>query len=106
MAMAVAQARGRLRNRGRSYPWPAMPLERQLSDTGPIWADIVAKHGLVEARLGKLAVGLAYRPGFGPGDRGSNGHDEEPPGGFHEYQPTLRSFLDLFARLRKERIIP
>jgi NAD(P)-dependent dehydrogenase (short-subunit alcohol dehydrogenase family) len=26
--------------------------------------------------------------------------------GFHEYQPTLRSFLDLFARLRKERIIP
>lgn len=25
--------------------------------------------------------------------------------GFHEYQPTLRSFLDLFARLRKG-IIP
>jgi hypothetical protein len=26
--------------------------------------------------------------------------------GFHEYQPTLSSFLDLFARLRSERIIP
>ena len=26
--------------------------------------------------------------------------------GFHEYQPTLRSFLDLFARLRAERLIP
>ena len=26
--------------------------------------------------------------------------------GFHEYQPTLSSFLDLFARLRKERVIP
>ena len=26
--------------------------------------------------------------------------------GFHEYQPTLGSFLDLFARLRRERIIP
>ena len=26
--------------------------------------------------------------------------------GFHEYQPTLGSFLDLFARLRNERIIP
>jgi hypothetical protein len=26
--------------------------------------------------------------------------------GFHEYQPTLGSFLDLFARLRRQRIIP
>jgi hypothetical protein len=26
--------------------------------------------------------------------------------GFHEYQPTLGSFLDLFARLRRDRIIP
>jgi hypothetical protein len=26
--------------------------------------------------------------------------------GFHEYQPTLGSVLDLFARLRRERIIP
>ena len=26
--------------------------------------------------------------------------------GFHEYQPTTSSFLDLFAKLRKERIIP
>jgi hypothetical protein len=26
--------------------------------------------------------------------------------GFHEYQPTLGSFLDLFARLRRGRIIP
>ena len=26
--------------------------------------------------------------------------------GFHDYQPTPGSFLDLFARLRKERIIP
>ena len=26
--------------------------------------------------------------------------------GFHDYQPTLGSFLDLFARLRRERIIP
>jgi hypothetical protein len=27
-------------------------------------------------------------------------------GGFHDYQPTLVSFLDLFARLRKDWIIP
>jgi hypothetical protein len=26
--------------------------------------------------------------------------------GFHEYQPTRGSFLDLFGRLRIERIIP
>jgi hypothetical protein len=26
--------------------------------------------------------------------------------GFHHYQPTLSSFLGLFARLRRERIIP
>jgi len=28
------------------------------------------------------------------------------PAGFHDYQPTPRSFLDLFAKLRRERIIP
>jgi hypothetical protein len=26
--------------------------------------------------------------------------------GIHQYRPTLGSFLDLFARLRRERIIP
>jgi hypothetical protein len=26
--------------------------------------------------------------------------------GFNEYQPTLGSFLDVFVRLRRERIIP
>jgi hypothetical protein len=26
--------------------------------------------------------------------------------GFHEYQPTLRSFLGLFAQLRRNRINP
>lgn len=26
--------------------------------------------------------------------------------GFHEYQPTLGSLLDLFARLRRERVMP
>ena len=26
--------------------------------------------------------------------------------GFHEYQPTLRSFLDLFAQLRRNTVIP
>ena len=28
------------------------------------------------------------------------------PTGFHEDQPTLRWFLDLFAQLRQKRIIP
>jgi hypothetical protein len=28
------------------------------------------------------------------------------PARFHDYQPTPRSFLDLFAKLRRERIIP
>ena len=37
------------------YPGRPTPLEPQLADAGPIWADIAAKHALAEADLGKLA---------------------------------------------------
>ena len=77
-----------------------------MADAGPVWAGIAAKHGLAEAGLNKSGVALAHRSGSRARDRGRDRHDEEPAAGFHDYQPTLGSFLDLFARLKRERIIP
>ncbi len=49
---------------------------------------------------------VAQRPRPRPDHRDVHRHDEEPSFGFTGYQPTDLSFLDLFDRLREERIIP
>jgi len=88
------------------YPGQATPLERQLADAGPIWADIAAKYVLAEADLGKLASAWHTDLDLGREIEVVTDMTKSRLAGFHEYQPTLRSFLDLFAVLRKERIIP
>jgi hypothetical protein len=83
-----------------------MPLEQQLADIGPVWAKIVAKHGLAEPDLGKLASAWHTDLDLGREIEVVTDMTKSRLAGFYEYQPTLGSFLDLFARLRKERIIP
>ncbi len=92
----------------KGVPCPArrMPLEPQLADAGPTWAKIAAKHGLAEANLGKLASAWHTDLDLGRDIEVVTDMTKSRLAGFHEYQPTLRSFLDLFARLRSERIIP
>ena len=89
-----------------AYPGHATPLEPQLADAGPAWAKIAAKHGLAEADLGKLASAWHTDADLGREIEVVTDMTKSRLAGFHEYQPTLGSFLDLFARLRKERIIP
>ena len=89
-------------------PYPGHPtlLEEQMKDAGPIWDDIVTRHGLKTNKISDLA---------------SFGHSDADLGreiecitdmrnsrvlGFSAYQETLSSFTDVFDRLRKERIIP
>jgi len=88
------------------YPDRRMPLEPQLADAGPTWAKMAAKHGLAEADLGKLASAWHTDMDLGREIEVVTDMTRSRLAGFHDYQPTLRSFLDLFARLRRERIIP
>jgi nucleoside-diphosphate-sugar epimerase len=88
------------------YPTQRIPLEQQLADVGPIWAKIATKHNLAEPDLGKLASAWHTDLDLGREIEVVTDMTKSRVAGFHEYQPTLGSFLDLFARLRKERIIP
>jgi nucleoside-diphosphate-sugar epimerase len=88
------------------YPGRSTPLERQLAEAGPIWAKIAAKHALAEVDLGKLASAWHTDMDLGREIEVVTDMTKSRLAGFHEYQPTLGSFLGLFARLRKERIIP
>ena len=88
------------------YPGRRTPLEPQLANAGPTWAAIAAKHALAEVDLGKLASAWHTDMDLGREIEVVTDMTRSRMAGFHDYQPTLGSFLDLFARLRRERIIP
>jgi nucleoside-diphosphate-sugar epimerase len=88
------------------YPGRETPLEQQMKDAGPIWDDIVERHGLQPHKLDALASWWhsdadLSRPLETFTDMGKSRRF-----GFLDYQDSERSFLDLFDRLRSERIIP
>jgi hypothetical protein len=85
------------------YPGRPTPLEPQLADAGPIWADIAAKHDLAEPDLGKLASAWHTDLNLGREIEVVTDMTKSRLAGFHEFQPTLGSFLNRFARLRRER---
>jgi nucleoside-diphosphate-sugar epimerase len=88
------------------YPGHETPLEHQMADAGPIWEEIVERHGLAPSALDRLASWWhsdadLSRPLETFTDMGKSRRF-----GFLDYQSTDRSFLELFDRLRAERIIP
>ena len=88
------------------YPGKAMPLAVALKDAGPEWDRIVARHKLKPNPVDKIApwwhVDLDLcREMETLADMGLSRER-----GFLGYQQTVKSFTDLFDRLRKERIIP
>lgn len=88
------------------YPGHPTPLEAQMAGAGPIWREIAAKHGLAEADVAKLAPWWHADADLGREIECVTDMTKSRVAGFHDYQPTLDSFLDLFARLRRDRIIP
>jgi hypothetical protein len=107
LELALAEDRGRLRDRvGPFYPGHPSPLEPQLAEAGPVWAEIAAKHGLAEPDLTRLASAWHTDMDLGREMEVVTDMTRSRLAGFRDYQPTPGSFLDLFARLRKERIIP
>jgi nucleoside-diphosphate-sugar epimerase len=82
------------------------PLEPQLADAGPAWSEIAATHSLAEPDINKLTSAWHTDLDLGREIEVVTDMTKSRLAGFYGYQPTLGSFLDLFARLRRERIIP
>jgi nucleoside-diphosphate-sugar epimerase len=88
------------------FPGEGTPLEEQLADAGPIWADIARRYGLAEPNLGVLASLWHTDADLGRPIEVVTDMSKSRRLGFLDYQTTENSFTDLFASLRKARIIP
>ncbi len=88
------------------FPGQVMPLEQQLADAGPIWADIARRHSLAEPDLGVLASPWHTDADLGRPIEVVTDMSRSRRLGFLEYQSSDDSFFELFARLRTARIIP
>jgi nucleoside-diphosphate-sugar epimerase len=88
------------------YAGEGIPLERQLADAGPVWADIARKHELAENDLAVLASAWHTDADLGRPIEVVTDMSKSRKLGFLDYQATDDSFFKLFARLREARIIP
>jgi nucleoside-diphosphate-sugar epimerase len=83
-----------------------IPLETQLKGTEHVWAEIARKHNLVESDLNVLASAWHTDADLGRPIEVLTDMSKSRKLGFLDYQATDESFFELFATLRKERIIP
>jgi nucleoside-diphosphate-sugar epimerase len=88
------------------FPGEGAPLERQLADAGPIWADLARKHALAESSLAVVASPWHTDADLGRPIEVVTDMSKSRKLGFLDYQATDDSFFNLFARLRDARIIP
>jgi nucleoside-diphosphate-sugar epimerase len=88
------------------FPAEVTPLEAQLADAGPIWAELARKHGLAEPDLGKLASAWHTDADLGRPIEVVTDMSKSRKLGFLDYQATDDSFYDLFVKLRAVRVIP
>jgi nucleoside-diphosphate-sugar epimerase len=88
------------------FPGEGTPLELQLADATPIWAEIARKHKLVEPDLKVLASAWHTDADLGRPIEVLTDMSKSRKLGFLDYQATSDSFFDLFSTLREERLIP
>lgn len=88
------------------YPGVPTPLEEQMHDAGPVWAEIVDRHGLLPYGVGELASWWHTDADLTRPLETFADMTKSRRLGFHEYQDSAGSFTDLFERLRAEKIIP
>lgn len=82
------------------------PLEQQMANDAPLWAEIARKHGLVEPDLARLASPWHTDADLGRPIEVVTDMSKSRRLGFTAYQPTDGAFFDLFTRLRADRLIP
>jgi hypothetical protein len=88
------------------YPGHPTPLEEQMADAAPVWERIVEQHGLAPYKLEELASWWHSDADLGRPLETFTDMGKCRRFGFLDYQDSERSFLDLFDRLRSERIMP
>jgi nucleoside-diphosphate-sugar epimerase len=87
-------------------PQPTAPLAPRMAGSAAIWADIAAKNGLAEPNIDKLVSWWHTDGDLGRELECVNDMTKSRRLGFHLYQDTPASFINLFERLRAERILP
>lgn len=88
------------------FPDRPEPLEPKLAALGGEWRELAARRGLVEPDLDRVASAWHTDADLGREVECIADMTRSREAGFLDYQSTLGSFLDLFARLRVDRIIP
>jgi hypothetical protein len=83
-----------------------VPLEVQLADAAPLWADIARKYELAEPDLSKLASPWHTDADLGRPIEAVTDMGKSRKLGFLDYQATDQSFFDLFESMRAARLIP
>jgi nucleoside-diphosphate-sugar epimerase len=82
------------------------PLEPRMNGVAGEWAQLAEKYGLVEKDVNRLASWWHTDGDLGRTIECVNDMSKSRLLGFARYQETPESFLDLFARLKAERLIP
>lgn len=89
-----------------TYPGHPVPLEQQMADAPAVWAEIVAKHGLQDIAVNKLASWWHSDADLGRTLECFTDMTNSRTLGFTAYQQSSHSFFDVFDELRARRIIP
>src|SRR5262245_51742089 len=82
------------------------PLQQQMAEVAPVWREIATRHKLVETDIDRLANPWHTDADLGRPIEVVTDMGKSRRLGFNLYQPTDDAFLALFARLRKDRLIP
>jgi nucleoside-diphosphate-sugar epimerase len=83
----------------------ALPLEVQMQDCGPVWADLAARHHLTAPDLFSLTSAWHTDADLGRPIEVVTDMSKSRRLGFLDYQASDDSFFDLFERLQRERVI-
>lgn len=89
-----------------AYPGEYNSLKERMKDLGPDWDELVHRHGLQPNTLDRLASAWHTDLDLGRPMECLHSMAKSRALGFLEFQDTERSFIDVFDRMRTERIIP
>jgi len=89
-----------------AYPGAFNSLEKRMKDMGPDWDALVSRHHLQPVKLDRLASAWHTDLDLGRPMECLHSMAKSRALGFTEFQDSEQSFIDVFDRLRAERIIP
>jgi hypothetical protein len=89
-----------------SFDGEVTPLQDQMADANEVWPELVRRHGLRDTDVDKIASWWHTDADLGRTIETFTDMGRSRRLGFDRIRDTQSSFLELFARLRTERIVP